>query len=66
MDNCPTCGNENPEPVEGAVILDRDGDVWQRQRDGWRMLGGGRGPRSWDYVTQTYGVRRILHTPEAA
>jgi hypothetical protein len=57
---CDRCGNPNPEPPERSVILDGDGDAWQRRWGGWKMVGGD-DVRTWSYVQNTYGVREVLH-----
>jgi hypothetical protein len=60
LDPCRQCGNTNPEPPKGSVILDGDLDAWQRKWDGWKMVGGDEA-RTWSYIQNTYGVREVLH-----
>lgn len=56
---------EPAEPPIGAVVLDRDGAVWQRRADGqWHGVGGGAAV-DWDYLL-CYQPIRVLRTPGEA
>ena len=47
------------EPPVGSVVLDRDGDAWQRDGDEWRWRSN---RRSWATLNGAhYGPLRIIH-----
>lgn len=39
-----------PEPEQGSVVRDADGDVWHRQHEGWFLAGSDIEGRSWRSV----------------
>jgi hypothetical protein len=56
---------EEPEPPVGSVVLDVDGDAWQRLHTGWGMVRADE-TASWNYVsTEIGGPPKIIYTPES-
>lgn len=54
----------NPvEPVDGSVVLDRDGFAWQRGGDGWRA-GHVWGYHKWEHLPHPVRVIPDMHTEE--
>lgn len=50
------------EPPDGSVVLDGEGQAWQRVRDRWRAAGDyDREPWS---VVCSYGPVRVIYQPE--
>ena len=52
-----------PEPPVGSVVLDRDGDAYQRGQHTWE----GAAKRycvSWESLKNHYGPVRVIYTPE--
>lgn len=53
-----------PEELpDGSVVLDSEGDAWQRDDDLWRLAGGSEPGRTWPGLLQAYGPVRVLHVP---
>jgi hypothetical protein len=56
------------EPAIGSVVLDLDGDAWQRDMDGWSLALRSRDSSkydwSWDRLVEEYGVDKVIHEPE--
>jgi hypothetical protein len=56
------------EPAIGSVILDEDGDAWQRDADGWSLALRTRDSEkydwSWDMLVEDYGVSKVIYEPE--
>lgn len=52
MNNCPTCGQAvvPAEPPIGSVVIDADGDAWQRKKKG-------DAPEGWSSVMHRYDRR---------
>lgn len=59
----PRIGSSDQEPPVGSVVLDSDGDSWQRDYDGWDLAGssGGSGYRGWTWarLCERYVLRLI-------
>lgn len=50
------------EPSMGSVVLDSDGDVWQRDHGGWNCANGGGGSYngwSWQKLSRDYTLRLL-------
>lgn len=72
MDTCPTCGQEvlPEEPTDGSVVIDQDGDAWQRRElgdtpEGWSSVihcSDLRGITWADLVTK-YGPVTVVYRP---
>jgi hypothetical protein len=65
---CSACGQTKPEPPLYAVVIDDDGDAWQRRNlglNGWysAMPSGVYQERTWSDLVTSYGVKRIVYTP---
>ncbi len=48
------------EPPVGSVVLDQDGDAWQRKPRGWVLAGGVGVPLSWESLHPSLALR-IIH-----
>lgn len=63
-------GEQAAEPPNRTVVIDRDGDAWQRDdreaRDlpGWYSAGG-TAPLTWANLLRNYAPVRLVYTPEA-
>lgn len=72
MSNCPTCGHHilDPEPPEGSVVLDDDGDAWQHiETDGaWTCVARGTDYelRTWAWLSENHGPISVIHLADAA
>lgn len=62
------------EPAPGTVVIDRDGDAWQRDRwdeYGWQMSGADDQDDeeettfnfTWSRLNEKYGPVKVIHTP---
>jgi hypothetical protein len=55
------------EPEEDAVVLDADGDAWQRDNDGWYLAGGTEdGPhwdQTWKSLIERFGPFKVIYAP---
>lgn len=55
-----------PEPPVGSVVLDFDGDAWQRNGVGWASPEFRHGVQSWEGLNRDLGRLRVIYTPEAS
>ncbi|MFB9529056.1 hypothetical protein [Nonomuraea roseola] len=52
------------EPSARAVVVDCDGDAWQRSYDGlWRMAGESVVGWDWEALTRSYSPVQVVYTP---
>lgn len=67
-----TLSSDDPEPPDKSVVIDREGDAWQRDDDSpdpdtrWMLAGSDytHTGRFWDDLTSIYGPVRLVYTPE--
>jgi hypothetical protein len=73
MGSCPTCGHETfpPEPPVDSIVLDNDGDAWQRKLDsdapdGWACIvhSSDYEGRDWKDLVQNWGPITVVYLPE--
>lgn len=54
-----------PEPPEKSVVLDCDGDAWQRSRtstdSAWRMVGEGNNAKYWSELLESHSPVTLVH-----
>lgn len=56
-----------PEPGDGGVVLDADGDAWQNSLADWNMAGANDDEYRnvpWDRLVRDYGPVTVIHEPE--
>lgn len=55
------------DPDAGAVVLDKDGDAWQRGSSGWELAGTDEYCLSWNELNDRYGpLTRVVKVPATA
>ncbi|MGN9782801.1 hypothetical protein ACTMTF_15315 [Nonomuraea sp. ZG12] len=67
MELCPTCHQETlpAEPPDGSVLLDRDGDAWQRRDGSWDCADHGFSGYTWsELLGVTNNNYTVIHTPD--
>lgn len=59
---------DDPEPPAGSVVIDSDGDAWQRKYRGW-LLAATRNDEddylTWSALSDCYAPIKIVYTPES-
>lgn len=59
----------DPEPPRNSVVIDSDGDAWQKQGDddGWFLAGSGQNSTyydlSWAQLSKNHGPVKVVYTP---
>jgi hypothetical protein len=53
------------EPGERAVVVDRDGDAWQRRANAWHLARhDGCSPRDWAFLHEHFGPLKVVYEGE--
>lgn len=55
-----------PEPSKGSVVLDKNGEAWQRSTAGPGYWRGSEGPYEWDTLLTSRGPVTVLHRGKSA
>lgn len=57
---------DEPEPPAGSVVIDSEGDAWQRGVNGWFVsqgLYGGMSSLTWLELARLNGPLKVVYTP---
>lgn len=53
---------DDPEPAVGSVVVDKDGDAWQRSGKEWDSAVG-LSSREWSALSKWFGPAKVVYTP---